>query len=278
IVLALVTLHVASRANQTLAESPIRRTALAWLGAVALGLVTAAVPLQLEKQWITIAWALEAVAVTARWRRLDHPGLKWMALALLTAVSLRLVANPALLDYYPRSTWPILNWLAYTYLIPAVCAFATARQLAPDELGRVRSWEKRLYTLGQPIGAVGTALAGLLLVFVWVNLAISAWDATTPSLTLHFGRRPAPHLPTSLASIGYGTALLALGVSRRNIGLRWTSMALVLLSIAKVFLHDLGELHDLYRVASLLGLAVSLLLVSVAYQRFVFPPALRKEA
>jgi len=35
-------------------------------------------------------------------------------------------------------------------------------------------------------------------------------------------------------------------------------------------LHDLGELEDLYRVASLVGLALSLLLVSVAYQKFVF--------
>ena len=34
-------------------------------------------------------------------------------------------------------------------------------------------------------------------------------------------------------------------------------------------LYDLGELEDLYRVASLLGLAVSLIVVSVAYQRFV---------
>jgi uncharacterized membrane protein len=40
-------------------------------------------------------------------------------------------------------------------------------------------------------------------------------------------------------------------------------------TIGKVFLHDVGELGDLYRVASLLGLAISLILVSLAYQRFV---------
>ena len=33
---------------------------------------------------------------------------------------------------------------------------------------------------------------------------------------------------------------------------------------------NLGELEDLYRVVSLVGLAVSLLLVSLLYQRFVF--------
>ena len=36
-----------------------------------------------------------------------------------------------------------------------------------------------------------------------------------------------------------------------------------------MFLYDLGELEDLYRVASLLGLAITLILVSFAYQRFV---------
>ena len=43
----------------------------------------------------------------------------------------------------------------------------------------------------------------------------------------------------------------------------------MMVTVAKVFLYDLGELEDLYRVASLLGLAVSLILVSFAYQRFV---------
>jgi len=35
-------------------------------------------------------------------------------------------------------------------------------------------------------------------------------------------------------------------------------------------LHDVGQLRDLYRVASLLGLAVALIAVSLGYQRFVF--------
>ena len=48
------------------------------------------------------------------------------------------------------------------------------------------------------------------------------------------------------------------------------SLLFLLVSIGKVFLYDLGELKDLYRVASLMGLALSLIIVSFAYQRFVF--------
>lgn len=44
-----------------------------------------------------------------------------------------------------------------------------------------------------------------------------------------------------------------------------------MLTIGKVFLVDLGNLQDLYRVASLVGLAMSLIVISLAYRRFVFP-------
>jgi uncharacterized membrane protein len=47
-------------------------------------------------------------------------------------------------------------------------------------------------------------------------------------------------------------------------------LGLLILTIGKVFLFYLGTLGSLYRVASLVGLAVSLLLVSLLYQRFVF--------
>ena len=46
--------------------------------------------------------------------------------------------------------------------------------------------------------------------------------------------------------------------------------AAYILAIGKVFLRDLGHLEGLYRVGSLTGLAVSLLVVSLFYQRFVF--------
>ncbi|MGH7289060.1 MAG: DUF2339 domain-containing protein, partial [Myxococcota bacterium] len=100
--------------------------------------------------------------------------------------------------------------------------------------------------------------------------------ATGRALSLDFERQPARDLTTSIAWAVYALVLLGFGVRRASRGLRWASLALLVTTIAKVFLHDLGELEDLYRVASLLGLALSLIAVSLAYQRFVFrsePPA-----
>jgi uncharacterized membrane protein len=81
---------------------------------------------------------------------------------------------------------------------------------------------------------------------------------------------PARDLTTSIAWLLYAGVLLAIGMVRRSARMRWASLVLMLGTIGKVFVYDLGQLKDLYRVVSLLGLAASLLLISLAYQRFVF--------
>src|SRR5213083_910791 len=166
VALALVSLTAAVRARERWAESdPIRVGVIAWFGAVAMGFVTVAIPLQLEKEWITIGWALEGLAVTALWVRLDYPGLKYFGWALLCAVTVRLVANPAVLGYYPRPAFRIVNWLLYTYLVPAAALLGTAALLHPRELVRARGWEReRLYQHGLPAGALGAGLAALVVI------------------------------------------------------------------------------------------------------------------
>jgi len=252
------------------ANDPARRRALVWFAAVALCFAAVAIPLQLEKEWITIGWALEGLAVIALWTRLDHPGLKWFGLALLAATSVRLVANPALLGYYPRSAQRLVNWLLYTYLVPAAALLGSAALLRPTEAGRRRDWEEGLYTGGHAVGASGAVVAAIAVVFVWINLAIADWFATGTTLTLSFGDQPPQRLTVSIAWAIYALVLLGFGMGYDSIGLRWISLVFLLVTIGKVFLYDLGALGDLYRVASLLGLAVSLILVSLLYQRFVF--------
>jgi hypothetical protein len=270
LLLAAVAVAAAARARQVFPPGEeLQKTRLAWLLGVALGFVTVAIPLQVEREWITVGWALEGLALLVLWERLDHPGLKYVALGLFAAVTTRLALNVEVLAYYPRGSWRILNWLLYTYLVPAAALFLAARRLAPLELPRLRPVERAWYFREQPLGAAGLGLAGLAVVFVWINLAIADWFATGPTLEIRFDRLPARDLTTSIAWGIYALCLLALGVRLRNRALRWASLALLLVTIGKVFLHDVGELGDLYRVASLLGLAVSLILVSLAYQRFV---------
>ncbi|MCB1019227.1 MAG: DUF2339 domain-containing protein, partial [Acidobacteria bacterium] len=244
--------------------------ALVWFAAVALSFLALAIPLQLSKEWITIGWAVQAAAILMLWKRLDHPGLKYFALALLGAVSARLLLNPEVVDYHGRGALPILNWLAYTYLVPAAALLVSAGVLRGLEIARARPAESWLYRFGQPVGAVLCSVAAILVVFGWINLTIFDFFSTGSSLEISFDRMAARDLTLSLAWALYALVLLGVGFKRDSGALRWLSLAFLVLTIGKVFLHDLGELEDLYRVASLVGLALSLILVSLAYQRFVF--------
>ena len=73
---------------------------LALTAAAALAFITVAIPLQLEKQWITIGWALEGAALVWLYRRIPHRGLLAWSGALLAAAFVRLAVNPAVLSYH----------------------------------------------------------------------------------------------------------------------------------------------------------------------------------
>ena len=114
-----------------------------------------------------------------------------------------------------------------------------------------------------------------MVIFAWINLTILDSFGTGTSLQLLVERMPARDLTLSLSWAVYALALLGIGMARGAASLRWCSLALIIVTLGKVFLYDLAHLHDLYRVASLVGLAFSLILISLAYQRFVFAKAER---
>ena len=119
--------------------------------------------------------------------------------------------------------------------------------------------------------ANGLGVLAVALGFAWINLTIIDASAPDGPLEMEFDRQPARDLSLSLAWALYGAVLLGIGMWRKSTALRGLSLGLVMLTIAKVFLVDLGNLQDLYRVASLVGLAISLIVISLAYRRFVFP-------
>ena len=113
-------------------------------------------------------------------------------------------------------------------------------------------------------------VCGLLLGLFWITIEVHQAYAPGEHFSLFFPHDQAREVAVSVAWAVYALALLALGMRRKQSGLRWASLVLLVIVIGKLFLFDLSELQGLYRVASFLGLAVSLLLVSFGYQRFVF--------
>jgi uncharacterized membrane protein len=66
--------------------------------------------------------------------------------------------------------------------------------------------------------------------------------------------------------------LLATGILRRSSLLRYAALAVLMVTAFKVFLIDMSGLTGLLRVASFLGLGLTLIAIGRIYQRFVLGP------
>jgi uncharacterized membrane protein len=256
-------------------EGPEKRDRgrLAIVAGVALAFVTAAIPLQLDKQWITIGWALEAAALAWLYRRIIHKGLLATSAALAIAVVLRLTVNPAVFSYHARAAIPVWNWYLYAYLVSAVSLLAAASILAAESKEGEEAAEDSFVTFPRlPRVSSGMRAGATLLLFLLLNIEIADYWSSGSEITFNFSSGIAQDVTYTIGWAVFAIALLAVGVVKESRVARLTALFLLVVTIAKAFLHDLWRLGGLYRVGSFVGLAVSLALVAVVLQRFVLPP------
>ena len=72
--------------------------------------------------------------------------------------------------------------------------------------------------------------------------------------------------------LAFGVALLLAGIVLKSQPARLASAAVVMLTIAKVFLHDLAGVQGIFRALSFIGLGLVLMGIGWLYQRLLFPP------
>ncbi|HEY2737102.1 MAG TPA: DUF2339 domain-containing protein, partial [Thermoanaerobaculia bacterium] len=382
----LAAVPVAQRRRADRPDHPAMTAALAALAVAVTVFVSLAVPLELERQWVTVAWALEVTALVWLAGRFKLPALSALARTAAVLVAIRLLLNASVFEY-PLGTSPVFNWLLYGYGVPLL-AFAAAAWLArrqgPGETKFATLLEsgalafafalvtlevRQLYHPGTPASGVASLAESGAMISAWAAFAIGLlaanrkallssveragrlllalaagaalvflgamlnplWDhgavGETPVFNLllwsyglpavllglatpELRRRGSRKLPAALTTtvlilvfllltleirqafhgtylntgtssiaerysysaawILFGAALLVLGILRKVKALRYASLAVMLLSVGKVFLYDMSNLTDLYRVFSFLGLGMSLLALAWVYQRFVF--------
>ena len=238
-------------------EDGRRNAQLALFGGAALFFITLIFPIQFSKQWLTLSWALEGVALLWLFHRVPHPGLRLTALALLVTSFARLM-NPFVLGYHPRTDTPILNWYLYTYGTTAICMFAAAWLLAPPR--------DRVFGIKVPpwLATLGTVLA-----FALVNLEIADYFtvAGATRLQFEFSGNFQRDMTYTIAWAIFALALVVIGLARRLGACRWAGMGLLLVTLVKLFLHDLANLDALYRVGAFIAVAVIAFAASFLYQR-----------
>ncbi len=246
--------------KRTPPESPTLNAQLALFGGVALFFITLIFPIQFDRQWITLGWALEGAALCWLFHRVPHPGLRLVGTALLVVAFARLAVNPAVLSYHARSATPIFNWYLYTYGVVAICFFVAARLLAPPRnLVFGRNMQPLLYTLG-------TVLAFLLL-----NIEIADYFSQPgmAALTFQFSGNFARDMSYSIAWALFALLLLIIGIRQTARPVRYASLGLLGVTILKLFLHDLSRLDQLYRIAAFVIVAIIAIFASFLYQRFL---------
>src|SRR5437660_11248047 len=198
-------LGLAALLQLTPKDSPARNAQLALFGGAALFFITLIFPIQFDRQWITLGWALEGAALCWLFHRVPHPGLRIAGIALLLISFARLVFNPAVLEYHPRAATPIFNWYLYTYGIVSICLFVAARLLAPP----------RNLVLNKNAPPLFNSL-GTILAFVLFNIEIADY-LTRPGayeLTFHFSGNFARDMSYSIAWALFALLLLIVGIAK----------------------------------------------------------------
>lgn len=233
---------------------------IAWLAGTGLLFTTLIFPIQFEKEWITVGWALEGAALCWLLRRVPHPGLQASGAGLLLVAFIRLALNPAVLHYHLRGETAFLNWQLYAYSTTALALFCAAKWLSPAS----EMW--RLVNLRHLFSCLG----GVLL-FLLMNLEIA--DAFTPvgsrSILFDFSGNLARDMTYSLAWGVFALVLLVLGFWKQLKATRYAGLGLLGVTLLKLFLHDLANIDHGYRIGALMGVAVIALLASFLYQRFL---------
>jgi len=226
----------------------------------------------LEEQSLqSIAWLSMAYVLAVHHRRRSHiisfyASRILLGLAAAQVVLLQVLWSNPLFTQEPVGAYPVVNVLLLAYAVPAAIAF----RIAADDWAPV--WLPRALAVG-----------GFGLVFAYVSLEVTrAFQG--PVLNTH-STTNTEFYAYSMVWLVFAALLLALGIFRKEALLRYASLAVLWLTILKVFLFDMADLEGLLRAASFLGLGLSLVGIGYLYQRFVFgrpaqtsPPAGPEEA
>jgi uncharacterized membrane protein len=227
-----------------------------------------AIPLKTQGRWLTVGWLAEGAALLWVAARLRQGLLRALALLCLALGFLALI-----MDNPPASATPFFNERFGSYLVGiAVFGFAAWVAIKAKAQGETEG-------SGANSGAWPLIAAVALLTVNLLILVAVCWEIHSFWWTLHWGQdtqrwqekwqenQMYAQFTYSAWFMILGAVLLAVGFWRRSAFLRWQALVLLAVTVAKVFLSDMSQLAQGYRILSFIGLGALLLGVSFAYQR-----------
>lgn len=234
-------------------------------GALAAACAAGAIVLRFDGAWVTVGWAVEGALLAwlglrerRQWMRLGG----WLLLALALGHGLEQMAAPASTAMRPWVNAPALSLVLVAGLLLWVAS--RYRALGDDLPGRSE--------LPIGVGVLAAAMTGLVVITEQINGTFGrfAWQQAVEAGPMAAGAADlARQVTLSIAWAAYAVGLLLAGILRRYALSRYLAILLFAVTIGKVFFVDLAQLDRVYRILSVIGLGVLLLVASFLYQRFL---------
>ena len=250
------------------------------LGGISLLLITLAVPIQLEKNWITIAWAIEGLILVWTGFKLNNYSIRFFGAGVSFVAALRLFAFDTFFSNDSLQTFiPVFNERFLTYIIVVASYFAIAyiygifKEIRSDKernvpaifgllgnfflimilsLDLTRYYDRRIIELSTPPNGIFT---GNVVYNYFGNPAVVSL-------------RNAQNLTLSVLWGVYSGLLMLFGIIMRSKSSRLLAIIGLGIVIVKVFLYDASSLSDIYRIASFIFLGVILLVISFLFYKY----------
>jgi uncharacterized membrane protein len=242
---ALAALHLALGLRLWNSQPEDRRDArpVLLLVGVALAFLTLAAPIQFSGYSITMAWAVEAAALTWIGRRTGARRMVYVALAVFLLTLGRLYG----VDSWIHVDSLLANGRFLTFLTAVVALWLSAR------------W------IGTGAEALGPYVAGHFVLLWALALETLGWaERSTPAANL----ASVETVSLSILMAAYAAVLVMLGVLTRAGINRMLGLGLLAVVVAKLYLYDVWQLEKVYRIVAFSFLGVVLLATSYLYSRY----------
>ena len=239
---------------------------------VALVLLSIAVPVQLDGEWIAPAWAVEGAALVWLSFFIRMPQLRLFGVAaFVVALGWLLISDVPFelgFDYFydPYSGsddyWPFLNLRLLSHAVI----------IAATYLAAFLWWRGREdYAYEGEFVAPAILLVAANILTLWA-LSVQVIDAFYIAADNNIVAWRIVDNAISLSLSGlwalYAAVLIVLGIVRRDRWLRLGGLALLAVPVVKLFVYDAFKMDQEYRVAAFIGLGALLVIGGFLYQRY----------
>lgn len=230
------------------------------LTGLAAGLVAAAIAIQFDNHWMTLAWAVEATVMIWIGLQLASKGTRTYGLILSLLVLFRLWIFDAGTDapaFFNANFWIKLVIIVLLYI--SAYGYRKYRQmLSSDERSIMH------------ILVIVANIVTIIIVSQEISTYINSLNSLVPTKRNYYDqvyskRYQVNNVAISIFWLLYAVAALIVGMAKKVRVMRLLALTLFLASIIKIVLYDLAGAEAIYRIISFIVLGIVLIFASYLY-------------